>query len=151
MANNIPKATYDFSTTRAPVTGDIREYHNPHTFEQVYEIFDGKVWKEIELNAFGAPYMNSTVGKNINGGSSITTSSVASLGTVTNGYASQQRQKAQEFKEEFFEFMKENMRVAEYVDETNKITHVQLQFRSGPEYVWEDVRRVRLKPTDKPY
>lgn len=77
------------------------------------------------------------------------TNSIAALGTVTNGYASQH--KAQDFKEEFFYFMKDNLRVAEYVNDDGKIEYVQLQFRTGPGYVWEEVTRVRLKPTDKPF
>lgn len=70
-------------------------------------------------------------------------SNIANLGKV--------RKTSEEFKEDFFAFMKENLRVAEYVDENGKTEYVQLQFRNGPGYVWEEVRRVKLKPTDKPF
>jgi hypothetical protein len=73
---------------------------------------------------------------------------IANLGTVVGTV---KRQVDDNFKEDFFAFMKENLRVAEYVDETGKVEYVELQFRTGPGYVWEEVRRVKLKPTDKPY
>lgn len=75
--------------------------------------------------------------------------SIANLGKVVG--TSSVRQVDDNFKEDFFAFMKENLRVAEYVDESGKIEYVQLQFRNGPGYVWEEVRRVKLKPTDKPF
>lgn len=77
-------------------------------------------------------------------------STIANLGSAI-GASSVVRQVDDNFKEDFFAFMKENLRVAEYVDENNKVEFVQLQFRTGPGYVWEEVRRVKLKPTDKPY
>jgi hypothetical protein len=75
--------------------------------------------------------------------------SIANLGTVVG--TSARRQVDDNFKEDFFAFMKENLRVAEYVDDNGKTEYVQLQFRTGPGYVWEEVRRVKLKPTDKPF
>jgi hypothetical protein len=74
---------------------------------------------------------------------------IANLGKVVGTSAI--RQVDDNFKEDLFAFMKENFRVAEYVDENGKIEYVQLQFRNGPGYVWEEVRRVKLKPTDKPF
>jgi hypothetical protein len=74
---------------------------------------------------------------------------IANLGTVVG--TSSMRQVDDNFKEDFFAFMKENLRVAEYVDENGKVEYVQLQFRTGLGYVWEEVRRVKLKPTDKPF
>jgi hypothetical protein len=74
---------------------------------------------------------------------------IANLGKVVG--TSAVRQVDDNFKEDFFAFMKENLRVAEYVDENSKVEYVQLQFRTGPGYVWEEVRRVKVKPTDKPY
>ena len=70
--------------------------------------------------------------------------SIANLGKVITS-------NPENFKEDFFAFMKENLRVAEYVDESGKVEYVQLQFRTGPGFVWEEVKRVKLKPTDKPF
>jgi hypothetical protein len=71
-------------------------------------------------------------------------SSIANLGTV--------RHSALNTQEDLFAFLKENIRVVEYTNETgSKIENVQLQFRAGPGYVWEEVRRVKLKLTDKPF
>ena len=50
--------------------------------------------------------------------------------------------------EDMFEFMKDNIRVAEYVDDNNKLLYVELQMRAGPGFVWDKIRRVRLKETD---
>jgi hypothetical protein len=50
--------------------------------------------------------------------------------------------------EDMFEFLKENIRVAEYVDDNNKLLYVELQMRAGPGFVWDKIRRVRLKETD---
>lgn len=40
-----------------------------------------------------------------------------------------------------FNFLKDNLRVAEYVDKDNKVVTVQLEIRLGPEYTWEKIRR----------
>lgn len=50
--------------------------------------------------------------------------------------------------EDMFEFLKENIRVAEYVDDNNKLLYVELQMRAGPGFAWDKIRRVRLKETD---
>jgi hypothetical protein len=49
--------------------------------------------------------------------------------------------------EDVYEFLKENLRVAEYTDETGKITTVQLEMRLGPGFVWENIRRVKTTNT----
>ena len=48
-------------------------------------------------------------------------------------------------KEKIFEFLKENLRVAEYMDEKNKLHTVQLEMRAGPGFVWENIKRVKTK------
>jgi hypothetical protein len=141
--SNLPKVSYDFSSNRAAVTGDIRKFTSQRTFDEIYQIYDGKDWKDIDLNTNRIAH--SINGGNItSNGSTTYNSNIAALGTV-------KRQVDDNFKEDFFAFMKENLRVAEYVDDSGKIEYVQLQFRTGPGYVWEEVRRIRLKPTDKPF
>jgi len=49
--------------------------------------------------------------------------------------------------EDVYEFLKENLRVAEYIDDSGKITTVQLEMRLGPGYTWENIRRVKSKNT----
>jgi hypothetical protein len=49
--------------------------------------------------------------------------------------------------EDVYEFLKQNLRVAEYTDEAGKIATVQLEMRLGPGYVWENIRRVKSKNT----
>ena len=51
-------------------------------------------------------------------------------------------------RELIFDFLKENMRVAEYLDDNGKVHTVQLEMRAGDGYVWDKIRRVKLKETD---
>ncbi len=55
---------------------------------------------------------------------------------------------SQSAQEDVFEFLKNNLRVAEYTDDAGKLLYVELQMRAGEGYVWDKIRRVRLKETD---
>jgi hypothetical protein len=81
-----------------------------------------------------------TISTNGIGNSTISNSSVANLGLTRNPSSING--------EDMFEFLKENIRVAEYVDDNNKLLYVELQMRAGPGFVWDKIRRVRLKETD---
>jgi len=138
---NKPNVTWNGATSvRPPVAGDIATQFNSTTFEDEYAMYDGSQWVKMNnMNSLGAPYMNSTVAKKINGGlglisngSSYTTTAISSKPTIS----------ATE-RELIFEFLKENLRVAEYVDDKGKITTVQLEMRAGPGFVWENIRRVK--------
>ena len=48
-------------------------------------------------------------------------------------------------KEDLYLFLKNNIRVAEYLDENGKIEYVQLELREGEGCVWENIQRVRIK------
>lgn len=72
---------------------------------------------------------------NVGAGSNISSLGLARSPSTVNG-------------EDLFEFLKENLRVAEYVDDNNKLLYVELQMRAGEGFVWDKIRRVRLKETD---
>jgi len=91
---------------------------NPNTFQT--EMWDGTCW---QTTITGIPTTNV--------GSSYTTA-ISGNSTIS----------ATE-REIIFDFLKENMRVAEYTNEHGKVTNVQLEMRAGPGYVWENIRRVK--------
>jgi hypothetical protein len=43
-----------------------------------------------------------------------------------------------------YEFLKNNLRVAEYLDDNGKIHTVRLELRQGEAYVWEPIRRIKI-------
>ncbi len=49
-------------------------------------------------------------------------------------------------RENLYHFLKENIRVAEYLDESGKIDYVQLEIREGEDFIWEPIRRTKIKP-----
>jgi hypothetical protein len=101
---------------------------NPNTF--MTEVWDGTKW-DNGLNTITTNVGNSytTIATN-----AITGSSISSRPTIS----------ATE-RELIFDFLKENMRVAEYLDDKGKIHTVQLEMRAGPGYVWENIRREKTK------
>ena len=103
---------------------------NPHTYMQ--EVWDGKQWNRID-----DPGVFTTIP--VHNGGSITTAQTN--GTVSIG-ASKLTENA---KEEVYEFLKKNLRVAEYLDENGKVDYVQLELREGEGCIWENIQRVRIK------
>ena len=106
---------------------------NPNTY--MSEVWNGSKWIDT-----ATPQMVnsiSSLGLPIGSASGITTTigSNGSSATISRNM------------EDVFEFLKENLRVAEYVDETGKITTVQLEMRLGAGFVWENIRRVKTKNT----
>lgn len=95
---------------------------NPNTF--MTEVWDGKTWNNGVSTVTGSTY---TVAAN---GMNSTTVSPRPTISATE-------------RELIFDFLKDNMRVAEYVDDKNKVTTVQLEMRAGPGFVWEQVRRIK--------
>ena len=106
---------------------------NPNTLNA--EVWNGTAW----LEAINPKMANtiSTLGLPIGSAHGITTT-VGSNGSS----ASLSRNM-----EDVYEFLKQNLRVAEYTDEAGKITTVQLEMRLGPGYTWENIRRVKSKNT----
>jgi hypothetical protein len=101
---------------------------NPNTF--MTEVWDGTRW-DNGINSITT-----------NVGSSYTT--IATNGITGSSISSKPTISATE-RELIFDFLKENMRVAEYVDDKGKIHTVQLEMRAGPGYIWENVRREKTK------
>ncbi len=108
-------------------TGHMRV--NPNTYET--EVWDGSKWSSSNMH-----------GLTTNVGSSYTT--IATNGITGSSISSKPTISATE-RELIFDFLKENMRVAEYVDDKGKIHTVQLEMRAGPGYIWENVRREKTK------
>lgn len=110
--------------------GTIR--HNPNTYMQ--EVWDGKDWNPIvDTDNFTTIPVH-----NLNG--------VVSTNVYTTTVSSQGTSMSDNTKENFYHFLKENIRVAEYLDESGKIDYVQLEIREGEGFVWEPIRRIKIKP-----
>ena len=116
---------------KIPTIGEMRV--NPQNFTS--EIWNGKMWVDTVT-----PQMVSGITTNV--GSSYTT--IANNGITSATVSSKPTISATE-RELIFEFLKDNMRVAEYLDENNKIHTVQLEMRAGPGFVWEQITRVKTK------
>lgn len=99
---------------------------NPNTFQT--EMWDGSCWQTTTTGVLTTNVGSSYITSNGNG----YTTTINSKPTIS----------ATE-REMIFDFLKENMRVAEYVDDKGKITTVQLEMRAGPDYIWENIRRVK--------
>lgn len=108
--------------------GTIR--HNPNTYMQ--EVWDGKDWNPIDdsNNFTTIPVHN--LGRAV-GSSYVTTVSAPQIMSDNT-------------KENFYHFLKDNIRVAEYLNESGKIDYVQLEIREGDGFVWEPIRRIKIKP-----
>ncbi len=101
---------------------------NPNTF--MTEVWDGTRWDS------GLSTITNTTGTYTiapNGMNSMTVNSRPTISPTE--------------RELIFDFLKENMRVAEYVDEKGKISTVQLEMRAGPGFVWENIKRVKATNT----
>lgn len=110
--------------------GTIR--HNPNTYMQ--EVWDGKDWNPIvDTDNFTTIPVH-----NLNG--------VVSTNVYTTTISPQGGSMSDNTKENFYHFLKENIRVAEYLDESGKIDYVQLEIREGDGFVWEPIRRIKIKP-----
>lgn len=114
---------------RSPVVGDTQVQYDPSVDEYRTAIYDGHQWKEI-TNHNKISTMNSNIS--------------ASNITTISGSSSRPTISATE-RELIFDFLKENMRVAEYTDASGKVITVQLEMRAGEGYVWESIRRVKTK------
>ena len=113
--------TWDSVTSvRPPVAGDITSQFNPIKREDEYAVYDGKKWTRMHSPITSAPYI-------------VTTGSSTSFKPTISATE----------RELIFEFLKENMRVAEYVQRDGKPPIVQLEIRAGEGYVWEQVKRVK--------
>jgi hypothetical protein len=130
MAVNLPRhGTWDpITSNRAPIIGDISTQYDITTDTHRTAVYDGHRW--VEMN-------NST---NTIASSNLTASSI-------NANASASRIIDHQFNEKMFEFLEQNLRVAEYIGSDGKIQTVQLEMRVGPSYVWEPIKRVKTKNT----
>ena len=97
---------------------------NPNTF--MTEVWDGKTWNNGVSTVTGSTYTIASNGMN--------STTVSSRPTIS----------ATE-RELIFDFLKENMRVAEYLDDNGKVHTVQLEMRAGDGYVWEQIKRQKVK------
>ncbi len=99
---------------------------NPNTF--MTEVWDGTKW-DNGIGGITTAVNSYTIASN--GMNSVTVNSKPTISPTE--------------RELIFDFLKENMRVAEYVDEKGKISTVQLEIRAGPGFVWEQIRREKTK------
>ena len=95
---------------------------NPNTF--MTEVWDGSTWNSGLSTIASTTTIPYPIGSNGN-----ITSSKPTISATE--------------RELIFEFLKENMRVAEYVQRDGKPPIVQLEIRAGEGYVWEQVKRVK--------
>lgn len=102
--------------SKTPV-GQIRI--NPHTLTT--EMWDGKSWVDQYYSGLTNNNPNTTYVSHVKPSLSFTE------------------------RELIFDFLKQNMRVAEYVDNTGKVLAVQLEMRAGEGFVWEQIRREKVK------
>jgi len=103
---------------------------NPTTY--MTEVWDGKTWND----GCNTITLNNTYPT----GSTISTATSAS----TAVYNVRPTMSATE-RELMFDFLKNNMRVAEYLDENGKVHTVQLEMRAGEGFVWEQIKRQKVK------
>lgn len=97
------------------------------------EVWDGKDWNPIDdANVFTTIPVH-----NLSGAASttVTTATITANGTLTENR-----------KEELYDFLKENLRVGEYLTEDGKLDYVQLEIREGEGFLWEPIRRIKIKP-----
>lgn len=129
MAVNIQThGTWDpLTSTRDPIIGDISTQYDVATDTYRTAVYDGHRWTEMTSGI-------------TTGGSTITASNITT--TRSNGTSIADTPFLQE---QMFDFMKQNLRVAEYTDDDGKIHTVQLEMRLGPSYVWEPIKRVKTK------
>ena len=114
-----------------PPLGEMRV--NPRTF--MSEVWDGKKWVDTvtpQMVNIGATSGTISTGSYITG---------ASASTITT---SSTKQFSENDKELMFEFLKENMRVAEYRDGDGKLENVELQLRFDVGYEWEPIKRAKI-------
>ena len=110
-----------------PNIGDLRV--NPNTF--MSEVWDGKFWTTSPAMAI-APSTYSTITANVTIGASTISSARPTISATE--------------RELIFNYIKDNIRVAEYHDKhTGKIDTVQLEMRLDQGYVWEAVQRIKIK------
>lgn len=97
------------------------------------EVWDGKDWNPIDdANVFTTIPVH-----NLSGAASTT---VTTATITANGALTENR------KEELYDFLKKNLRVGEYLTEDGKLDYVQLEIREGEDFVWEPIRRIKIKP-----
>lgn len=99
---------------------------NPRTF--MSEVWDGKMWRDTVTPQMVNTATNSYTTISSNG---ITSSSVKTSFSAVE-------------REMMFEFLKSNMRVAEYRDGDGKIETVELQLRLDAGYEWEPIKRTKI-------
>lgn len=133
MAVNLPHhGTWDpLTSTRAPIIGDISTQYDITTDTHRTAVYDGQRWVEMN-NQTSVSHVAPTIGS-----SSIVNSTNAKINTIADNF----------LHERMFNFMKENIRVAEYTDASGKIHTVQLEMREGPNFIWEPIKRVKIKNT----
>ena len=100
---------------------------NPNTY--MSEVWDGNTW----VDTVTPQMVNSisTLGLPIGATGTITTNS------VRQSFSAVER-------EMMYEFLKDNMRVAEYRDGDGKIETVDLQLRLDAGYEWEPIKRTKI-------
>ena len=97
--------------------GEIRI--NPNTL--MTEMWDGKNWLELDsVSTINSPNSYGSI-------SAVNTATITTAGTSSAPTAERQ--------EDIFEFLKNNLRVAEYTNEEGKPLYVELQMRAGDGYV----------------
>ena len=112
-----------------PAIGDLRV--NPNTF--MSEIWDGRTWTNTPTATMINPSTYNLSGSN---GTITSTSAITNVRPTISATE----------RELIFNYMKSNIRVAEYHDKaTGKIDTVQLEMRLDEGYVWEAVQRIKIK------
>jgi hypothetical protein len=104
---------------KTPNIGDTKI--DPNTYDT--KVWDGITW----VNG------SNTITSNLR---SVATNSAHAIGQGTITRISEH--------EHLYNFLKNNLRVAEYLDDKGKIKNVQLELRQGEQYVWVPIKRIKI-------
>jgi hypothetical protein len=106
------------------------------------QMWDGHRWKSISDDEFN----ELPIHKHIGGMSIIPNNGITAPVTNTNfGSLASSGITRNITGEEIHDFLKRNLRVAEYLKEDGSIDYVQLELREGEGANWENIQRVRIK------
>ncbi len=104
------------------------------------EVWDGKDWNPIvDTDNFTTIPVHNLSGV-------VSTNGVVGTNVYTTTISPQGNSMSDNVRENLYHFLKQNIRVAEYLDESGKIDYVQLEIREGDGFIWEPIRRTKIKP-----
>lgn len=117
------------SNGRSPIAGDIAKQFNTTTFEDEYAVYDGTFWQKLNTPSITNTAVTAT--QAMTASSNSVYNNVSAMVTAAHS--------------DICTMFEENIRVAEYIDESGKPKLVQLEWREGPGNEWSPIRRVKIK------